>query len=215
MAVICREQNILFLANPLTASSCVAHVLVASGMGIRLPSKQEGIALGLQKAQHADVPFLIREGLLKKHEIKGMFKFTGIRNPFDRVTSQYQKLCNIAASGEVPPWIARNPEKMARLAFAGRGKGFDSFVVEFLAKSTNRSPNANWVDQVDRYYRFENLHADVHDILLVAGVTEPPPLPPFNVTAGKKHYRSYYSDISREIVERVFSPDLQRFGYEF
>jgi hypothetical protein len=215
MAVICREHNLLFLANPLTASSCVAHILVDSGLGTRLPSEQERKNLGLKKAHHADVPFLIQEGLLKKHDIDGLFKFTGVRNPFDRVTSEYQKLCNVAASGEVPPWMARNPDKMARLAFVHRGNGFDSFVVEFLAKGRNWSPNARWVDQVDRFYRFENLDADVHGILLAAGVREPPRFPPFNVTPGKKHYRDYYSDVSQEIVARVFSPDLQRFGYEF
>ena len=50
-------------------------------------------------------------------------------------------------------------------------------------------------------------------ILLEAGVAKPPALPPFNVTPGKKNYRSHYSDTSREIVERVFSRDLKRFGY--
>jgi hypothetical protein len=215
VAVICREHNILFLANPLTASSCVAHILVDSGLGTRLPSEQQRKALGLKKAHHADVPFLIQERLLKKNEIEGMFKFTGVRNPFDRVASEYQKLCNVVATGEVPPWMARNRDKLARLAFIRLGKGFDSFVVEFLSKGRNWSPNTRWVDQVDRYYRFENLDADVHSILLAAGVREPPRLPPFNVTPGKTHYRSYYSDSSREIVERVFTPDLQRFGYEF
>lgn len=215
MAVICREHNILFLANPLTACSCVAHVLVESGIGTRLPSEQQRKTLGLKKAHHADVPFLIEEGLLKKHEVESMFKFTGVRNPFDRVASEYQKLCNVVDSGVVPPWMTRNRDKMARLAFVGRGKGFDSFVIEFLSKGRNWSPNGRWVDQADRYYRFENLDADVHSILLEAGVSEPPSLPRFNVTPGKKHYRSYYSDVSREIVERVFSPDLQRFGYLF
>jgi hypothetical protein len=215
MAVLCRENNMLFLCNPLTASSCVAQVLVDSGIGTRLPSVQERRARGLKKAHHADVPFLLQEGLLQKHEIEGMFKFTGVRNPFDRVASEYQKLCNVAASGQVPPWMVRNRDKMARLEFVKRGGGFDGFVVEFLGKGRNWSPNGRWVDQVDRFYRFETLDADVHDILLAAGVREPPRLPAFNVTPGKKHYRSYYSDLSREIVARVFAPDLQRFGYAF
>jgi hypothetical protein len=111
--------------------------------------------------------------------------------------------------------MLRNPDKMARLAFLRRGLGFDEFVVEFISKGKNWSPNARWVDQVNQFYRFENLAEDVCNLLREAGVAEPPVFPPFNVTPGKKQYQNYYSDKSREIVERVFSPDLKRFGYVF
>jgi hypothetical protein len=48
------------------------------------------------------------------------------------------------------------------------------------------------------------------------GVHDPIESPKLNVTNEKERdYRSYYTPKARAIVERIYAPDLERFGYSF
>ena len=61
--------------------------------------------------------------------------------------------------------------------------------------------------------RFENLDEDfelIRDRFLIKEK-----LPRLNVSKKRKHYTAYYSDKSRQLVEDVYSRDIELFNYSF
>ena len=123
------------------------------------------------------------------------FKFTLVRNPWERIVSLYW-------------WEVKN----------GREKG--EFLDWFIEKS-GRSGLWNWdmfdpewVDHVGKYetveedYRLvcEKLGIPIHP--LPKGVKE-------YQDPERKHYREYYDNWARKIVEENSQFEIQNFGYEF
>ena len=67
---------------------------------------------------------------------------------------------------------------------------------------------------VDFVGRFENLQADFAAVCDRIGLHRTG-LPHENRSDGRKAYRDYYSEETRDIVARYFKRDIERFGYEF
>jgi hypothetical protein len=212
MAVICREHKLLFLANPRTGTQAIRQTLIESGIGEEIPPWSER---GGKKRHHASQAQLIEWGALTDGEARSLTKFTGVRNPFDSIASHYQKMLNFARAGTLKPWVKQDRSKLARISFVASAPDFDAFVERFFGASKPRSMHAKYVDFADRFYRYEQIERGFREILAEAHVDPVPPLPKYNVTEGKRHYRTYYSDFSREVIGRVFAQDLERFGYEF
>ena len=40
-------------------------------------------------------------------------------------------------------------------------------------------------------------------------------LPEFKVSPGRTHYRTYYNEVSKEIITKLFTRELNLFNYEF
>ncbi|HEX9891561.1 MAG TPA: sulfotransferase family 2 domain-containing protein, partial [Actinomycetota bacterium] len=82
-----------------------------------------------------------------------------------------------------------------------------------------RSPGhlyQGYIDGADFLMRYERLQDDFDQALRHVGIDRPIEIPQTNVTAGRHpDHRSYYTPRARAIVEKVFEPDLERFGYSF
>lgn len=157
-------------------------------------------------------------------EYKECFVFTVIRNPYDRVVSDYK-------------WsqVNNDPPDMKQLF---EGKPFDYFVKTFYNiklediqhwKKVKKRPG--WynmhhlthcrsqvsmlhpVGNIDYFIRFENLQEGFNVVCSKLGrpVTQ---LPHVNKCPGK-HYTEYYNDETRQIVTEMFKDDLDRFGYAY
>jgi hypothetical protein len=134
------------------------------------------------------------------------FKFAVVRNPFDRLVSQF----------------AYMQEKPRLRTFAGLAKG--SSFSEYLA-SIKRRRHVQWEPQcsflydddgtllVDFVARFESLEHDMGKVFSRLGL-EPIALPHCN-DSNRAPYRSYYSDEDRAGVELMYRDDLDRLGYAF
>jgi hypothetical protein len=68
---------------------------------------------------------------------------------------------------------------------------------------------------VDVVLRQEQLEEALNVVLHSQGVTELIHLPRKNLTAGKKAYTEYYNAVSRGIIERLYSDELNHMGYSF
>ena len=137
------------------------------------------------------------------------YSFSFVRNPWDKVVSQYFfKIRNNDPSlvdNLIPfdqwveeVWIHRNP------IYASRVKSF--------------MPQHDWLSDehgeimVDFVGRFENINADFDKICQAIG--HDLKLPHLNKTAHKP-YREVYNAKSRSIIERAFQRDIDYFGYTF
>ena len=143
------------------------------------------------------------------------YKFTFVRNPWDRAVSAYTYLYKggSAASDEDSQWSA----------FVGSYDSFDAFICDWLSEE-NTLRNALFTPQVvflkdifgridmDFIGRFENLQADFAQVAKTLGVDAQ--LPHLNQSRSED-FRSFYTARSRELVASVYAEDIEAFGYEF
>jgi len=135
-------------------------------------------------------------------DIDNIFKFTIIRNPFERYVStffylrKYEKINRIAKFKQFTKTIFKERNVDINFHFHRMSDKvcFDGEVfVDFVA-------------------RLENIEKDWQYISEQIGNSNP--LPHFNKTE-HQHYRTYYDSACVKIVENIYSEDLKIFGYHF
>jgi hypothetical protein len=133
------------------------------------------------------------------------YKFCVVRNSYAKAVSDYR-------------WRTRN---------LGGAVTFN----EFLRRAADPSrpdpegvvpsPVTNWElytinDEVvaDRIVRFEHLSEDLGEVLQSIGLPSATALPHAKKTSGSSH-RDWYTDDERRLVERLYGPEIERFGFCF
>ena len=134
-----------------------------------------------------------------KQKLKNYFKFTLIRNPFDRMVSEYFY------------------SKRRRLT---KTRDFKTFVmnneIDTHSYSMHNAPQIDFFinsARVDYIGRFENLEEDFNIICDKIGIDRQQ-LPHTNKT-NHKHYTEYYDDETRAIVTKRYARDIECFDYKF
>ena len=124
------------------------------------------------------------------------FKFAFVRNPFDKIVSQYH--------------------------FNRRGFGFEDATFKEYVKAWYNGKKISNFPQFNLFYldekldfigRFENIQKDFDIICDKIGILKQK-LPHINKSQ-HKHYTEYYDDETREIVAEKFAKDIEYFGYKF
>jgi len=145
------------------------------------------------------------------------FKFSFVRNPWDRLASWYLHM----KKHHTKP--GDNPFFDYLLSI---GDTFENFVLYGDKTITtpwgDRNLFTNQFDQlslddqllVDFVGRFESLDSDWKQVLDRVGYTGEAKLPHVNAIS-RKHYRDMYTDRAREIVEEKYQKDINVFGYSF
>lgn len=153
------------------------------------------------------------------------FKWTFVRNPWDRLVSLWRmvetrqihqslqgkrSLADIVRIAETPgleEWEI--PDIETALAADPEWHRSDDLIKMHLLPY--RHPTFH-LDKVDFIGRFEDLNHDWKYIRRQIGIRDR--LPKLNATR-HRHYAHYYDDELRERVARVYHQDLQRFQYRF
>lgn len=137
------------------------------------------------------------------------FKFSFVRNPWDKVASHYFYRVKTNQTG-----LGDNPipfNEWVELAYGRRDPRYHDKPRMFM-------PQSEWLcDEegrlmVDFVGHFENLESDFAVVCDRIGVNAS--LPHLK-RSGNHDYRRLYDDHTRDIVARVFASDLERFGYSF
>ena len=150
--------------------------------------------------------------VFKPQEMMDLFKFTFVRNPFDRLVSAYHFL----KSGGINDY-----DKKWSDTHLSRFKCFEQFVIEWVNVKNVHSwihfiPQYRFVTdrhkglRVDFFGFFENLESDYNTIR--SKIRMGSELKKLN-TSSREDYRDYYNDKTRKIVSRVYRKDLEMFGY--
>jgi Sulfotransferase family len=200
--MISLQKSFLFVHIPKTAGNSIQSVLrdYSEDQLVALRKEQDGIErFGLRNPNYK----------VKKHStlseyrhalgddrFRNLYKFTCVRNPWDRMVSYY-----------FTP--TQNPEAWDRKKFGGIISKAVPLEDYLRLDKDEQDPFAN----VDYIMRFENLADDFSAVCAAIGVS-PPTLPQYNRST-REHYSKYYDDELRELVRSRFAAEIERFGYTF
>ena len=146
------------------------------------------------------------------------FKFTFVRNPWDRIASCYRNKIQKRWKTRPSPSL-----KQKGLYFENNNLTLKEFLT-ILEKKDNRFYNIHWapqtiivdMDKMDFIGRFENLEEDWKYICEKVKIeyTKLPHL--LKTKPENKSYRDYYLDQeSIDIVSRIYAKEIELFNYKF
>jgi hypothetical protein len=196
------QKRFLFVHIPKTAGNSIQSILrdYSEDELVALRSEQDGIErFGLRNPNYK----------IKKHSTLAeyrdalgemtfgdLYKFTCVRNPWDRMVSYYFTPTQNAAA-----WDRKKFRKIIVKAPP---------VAEYLRlneRDNNPFQNVNYI------IRFENLVNDFRTVCRALGIS-PTTLPQYN-RSNREHYSKYYDEELRGLVRTRFAAEIERFGYTF
>ena len=142
----------------------------------------------------------VAKRLMPPELFESYFKFAFVRNPWDRLVSEYE-------------FIRRRPDH-GRHAKVMK-MGFEKYIVyqskRFDAHQINMLADKNGNVLMDFIGKFENLHDDWNRVTDKLGIENKELT--HRKKAGIKDYNSYYTDESRALVSELWKRDIEAFGY--
>jgi len=200
--MISLQKRFLFVHIPKTAGNSIQTVLrdYSEDQLVALRKEQDGIErFGLHNPKYK----LKKHSVLREyhdalgHEQFGdLYKFTCVRNPWDRMVSYY-----FTPTQHPETWNRKKFREIISKAVS---------VGDYLRlEDGEEDPFAN----VDHIIRFENLADDFAAVCAAIDIP-PPTLPQYNRST-RKHYSKYYDDELREFVRSRFAAEIERFNYAF
>ena len=196
------QKRFLFVHIPKTAGNSIQSVLrdYSEDELVALRGEQDGIErFGLRNRNYKikkHSTLAEYRAALGEMEFGSLYKFTCVRNPWDRMISLY-----FTPTQKTETWDRNKFRKIISRALP---------VANYLRLDKGRGdPFAN----VNYIMRFENLAYDFRAVCAALDIS-PAPLPRYN-RSHREHYSKYYDDELRELVGARFAAEIERFGYTF
>jgi hypothetical protein len=146
------------------------------------------------------------QGLLPEAQMRGLFAFTLVRNPWDRAVSYYH-------------WLQQQGFAHPAVALA-RQLPFNDFILHpetrraFAAQPASAyMRRADGQEACDLNIRLEHFRSDARPLFDHLGFTLE--LPRANASARAADWRPYYSDAAAEALAQACAEDIARFEYSF
>jgi Sulfotransferase family len=210
--IISAQRRYVFVHIPKTGGTAMALALESR-------AAKDDILVGdtpKARARRARLKGLQTPGRLWKHstladidglvDLSGMFIFTLVRNPWDRVVSYYH-------------WLRGQRFDHPAVARA-KALDFSSFLNHpGTVSSLQAAPYASYVTdaagemRASLFIRLERAGQDM--AALTAHLGFAPILPVANQSARDRDWRPYYSEVDATTLARVCAPDIAQFGYCF
>jgi len=138
-------------------------------------------------------------------DLSNYFKFTFIRNPWDRFVSIYHYLLNTTFCFKDKIDI----NEFARTIFLTKNNHCKWHCLPQYFHLLDEYNNLN----IDFIGRFENLQQDFN--FVCDKIRTPQQQLPHENATNHKHYTEYYDDETKQIVSEKYAKDIEYFGYEF
>ena len=210
--MISDKHKFIFVHTPKSGGSSIEEVLLKNEIGINDVYFQkkfwaDNLSIKLKKKffigktdqkfapQHYTTKMLKTE---YSNKFKNYFKFTFVRNPWDKVVSEWLYFKKID-----PEYNFGFNESINNKSYGNKPYPFEEHTwmqVEFAS-------------ECDYVGRFESLQKDFNTVCDKIKIPKQK-LPHKNKTK-HKHYTEYYDDETRQIVAEKYAKDIEYFGYEF
>ena len=196
------QKRFLFVHIPKTAGNSIQTILrhYSEDEIVALRAEQDGIErFGLRNPhykiqKHSTLAEYC--AALGEKDFRGLYKFTCVRNPWDRMVSYY-----FGTTQLVETWDRKEFRKLILRALSVR---------DYLQLYKGE---ADPFGNVDYIMRFENLADDFRSVCARLAIPDAP-LPQYN-RSNREHYSNYYDAELCELIRKRFTPEIERFGYAF
>lgn len=195
---------------PFDEQKCIfVHITKCAGVSISMS------LFGNQGGGHLRIPHY--QLIFSQSEFDRYYKFTFVRNPWDRLVSAFLFLKKGGTNKADRQWAQANLSQF---------EDFDSFVTgwvnrrninrwkhfvpqyKFVCQPGSQTPNVDFIGY------FEYLHEDFAQIQ--RKLDRHTSLEHLNKTEGaNRDYRDYYTEATRKLVAEVYREDVNLFGYDF
>ena len=195
------QKRFLFVHIPKTAGNSIQTILrdYSEDEIVALRAGQDGIErFGLRNPNYKikkHSTLAEYRATLGEARFRGLYKFTCVRNPWDRMVSFY-----FGTKQFVETCDRKEFRKLILKALS---------VADYLRLDEGKDPFGN----VDYILRFENLADDFQSVCATLGIPATP-LPKYN-RSNREHYSKYYDNDLRELIRKRFTSEIDRFGYAF
>jgi hypothetical protein len=165
-------------------------------------------AIGLYRRQHLTAKEIIK--IIGYHKWNRAYKFTVVRNPWDKVVSHYQYRIKTNQTN-----MQSNPISFSEWVKFTYGLEKNKF---YYDQPKMFMPQVDWLldhnEQLnlDLICKFENLEDDFEKVTQVIGCSS---LLPHLNPSKRANYQDFYDSETKKIVEEWFKQDLELFGYQF
>jgi len=178
-----------------------------------ISSQEKFIFFAVPKTGYSSISTMIRDNnnqtntyfdYIELDNFENYFKFSFIRNPWDRIVSAYLNLI-----------VTKRYDPFEHL----HDQDFDFFVNYIANQDLNnadihiRTQRSLIPPKIDYIGRFEYFHDDLSHILDKIGL-HGKEISHLNKSE-HLHYSHYYNDITREIIAEKYKDDIEAFGYKF
>ncbi len=190
------------------ARKCI-FVHIPKAAGVSLNSNLFGNLGG----SHLSIFFYMRT--FSPRDFNKYYKFTVVRNPWDRIVSAYFFLKAGGFNTNDKEWFNRNLAKY---------ESFEDFVSNWVQpgnidryihfRPQYKLISACGMIMVDKVYKIENMNQVIEDLNKKLGTSLKPTHQ--NKTQQRDNdYKQYYNDKTRAIIEKVYRKDIELFNYKF
>lgn len=198
------QKRFLFVHIPKTAGNSIQSVLrdYSEDELVALREEQDGVErFGLRNPNYKlrkHSTLAEYRAALGESEFANLYKFTCVRNPWDRMISLY-----FTPTQNPAAWDRKKFRKVI-------GKALP--VSDYL-RLNERQPGNDPFQNVNHIIRFENLAEDFCAVCAALNIS-PVTLPQYN-RSEREHYSKYYDNDLRELVHGRFVAEIEHFGYTF
>ena len=215
------KENVIFVRPPKIAGSSIAQSLGLSGYRFARHLRIDPPTSGWIHFSHMHVPALVEAGLVSEEYYNSAFKFSFVRNPYDRLVSMfhYYKQWKLKKpSGEVVQRWEAGIE-----TFLDWCRHIDSGPIPPLGTysiwhnkqhiQSGFNPQCYWFKDVELDFlgRFESIDEDYEKLSGILGI---PYVKLLRLrTTTHKHYEKYLCPESIEILNRIYGEDFEQLNY--
>lgn len=161
--------------------------------------------------QHATTKQLLETDLIDKNDWNNYFKFTFVRNPWDRAYSSYL-------------WVMKDRKINDSFRNFILGEGLFMDVLRDGQDMNNRAChkwkqteffNTSEDYKIDFIGHFENLNNDISLINKTLGIEKKFKIHSNKSEKGAKHYSLFYNKKNSDLIKEIYKNDIETFGYTF
>ena len=202
-----KRPNAVFIWIPKTAGNSLRQVLNAPLLYNLHLVKYRFVHKGIVTFGHMDYSQLVNGGYVPTSFDKSAYKFTFVRNPYDRTVSLYFYLKK----------YKRLPANISFLSFCRRliENSYEPIGLYNVNGLSQCNPQIRWIEntKINHIGKFENVNNDTTVIQNGLGL-HCESLPRLNVTSHPE-YRDCYCNESKAIVEELYKDDFLSFDYKY